>query len=352
MKSFIPLLVIVLLLPQAVCEDLGEVLFEALSSGNYSVLRPHLDPAMEKAFDERSFNSFRDKLAVYGELKGYRFERQGSAGGYTLRYYVFEFEKAEVILRLVVDSEGRLSGIWIDAIKSNAPKSSLFLAFLLPALGGIAVLLLFRLAGFKLLWAELLLGAFLVLVTLFVQPFFQQLPLIALGIKSNADVIERGSLFVLAVSLWLGTVAGLFQEALKYFFVRTKTLKEALFVGLGFGVGEAVIIPAIGIVNAAIMSLPAGVSYLSFVERALATLFHAGTGLTLAYFYRKGRGFHALIVLSALHGLIDTFAAHYQLTASSSDLWISYALLAVVSLLLLRPLGEAKSEVEERKVVW
>ncbi|WP_052696195.1 hypothetical protein [Palaeococcus ferrophilus] len=194
MKGVIPLLVILLLLPYAVCEDLGEVLFEALSSGNYSVLKPHLDPTMEKAFDERSFKSFRDKLAVYGELKGYRFEREGSAGGYTLKYYVFEFEKAEVTLRLVVDSEGRLSGIWIDAVESNAPKSSLFLAFLLPALGGIAVLLLFRLAGFKPLWAELLLGAFLVLVTLFVQPLFQQLPLIAMGIKSNADVIERGGI--------------------------------------------------------------------------------------------------------------------------------------------------------------
>ncbi len=147
-------------------------------------------------------------------------------------------------------------------------------------------------------------------------------------------------------------MAGLFQEGLKYFFVRRRTLKEGLFVGLGFGVGEAVIIPIIGIVNAALMSLPAGVSYLPFVERALATLFHAGTGLTLAYFYRKGRGLHALIVISAIHGLIDTFAAHYQLTASTADLWISYALLAAFSLLLLRPLGEAKREVEERKVVW
>ncbi|WP_234394313.1 hypothetical protein [Thermococcus piezophilus] len=49
------------------------------------------------------------------------------------------------------------------------------------------------------------------------------MPLLALGIRSNADVIAKGAAFTIAASLWLGLVAGLIQRAPNTFSLKGKT---------------------------------------------------------------------------------------------------------------------------------
>lgn len=124
-----------------------------------------------------------------------------------------------------------------------------------PLLGGLLAWATVYFLGFKKQkWAELILGAVAFILAMVVQNPIQQLPLIGIGIRSNADVIARGTVFTLGVALWLGLVAGFVQEGVKYFLVKDKSPNTALFVGLGFGIMEVLLIvitPIIAVAAAA-----------------------------------------------------------------------------------------------------
>jgi|Deesub1362B_J571_1020462.scaffolds.fasta_scaffold00190_46 hypothetical protein len=367
-KAIIPLIGILLISSLVISEkpydEAAKATFESLKSGDYSILEPYLDREMKKAFTESYFEAFRDQLtSKYGDLKSYEFVKEGKKGEFILAYYRFKFEKADLTLRLVfreVNGQYKLSGLWIDAVNLKGKEKSIPtpIAVAFPMLGGILAFLTFYALGFKKIgWAEIILGFFLVMITLFIQPIFQQLPFLAMGIKSNVDVVARGTEFIIFASIWLGFVAGFFQEGLKYFFSRNRSVKVALFIGLGFGVGEAIIIPLLSVLYS-ILGAPLSVSsismsFLSMIERFSATLFHAGTTMVLAYAYKNGFGRKALLGLSIAHGIIDTFAAHYQLTQSQISLILTYSSLIITALILLHyALPKAKEEKEEEKIVW
>ncbi|WP_456326921.1 DUF3887 domain-containing protein [Palaeococcus sp. (in: euryarchaeotes)] len=366
MKRWVLFLMMILILGSFVLaekpyEETAKATFNALKTGDYSILEPYLDDAMKKAFDEKGFKGFRENLvSKYGPLQSYEFVKEGKAGEFILGYYDFKFEKADVTLRMVfkeVNGKYKLSGLWIDKVSWKEEGGlPLALTVIFPILGGILALITFYALGFKLRGAELILGFFLVVITLFVQNPIQQAPFLALGVKSNSDVLARGASFVVLASIWLGFVAGFFQEGLKYIFVRNKTLRAALFIGVGFGLGEAILIPFIQLVQSmALGSAPSStlmVSLLSMGERYLAALFHAGTTIVLAYAYKNGFGRKALLSLSIAHGVVDSFAAHYQLTQSQVSLLLTYISLIAISFMLLRyGIPEVKGE-EEEKIVW
>ncbi|MBO8174029.1 MAG: DUF3887 domain-containing protein [Thermococcus sp.] len=349
-------------LAQQPYDEVAKAVFESLKTGNYSILEPYLDEKMKEAFNEKVFNALRDQMiSKYGNLESFEFLEEGKAGAFILGYYRFEFEKADVTLKLVfsqVDSKYKLSGLWIQKVIWKEKGIPLPLAVGLPILGGILALLTFYTAEFKKIkGAELILGFFLVAITLFIQPIIQQAPFLALGIKSNADIIAKGFSFTVITAIWLGFIAGFFQEGLKYAFVRNKTLKEALFVGIGFGLGEAVLVPLLQVVQSFTLGGLPPVQLtqvlLSSFERYIATLFHGGITLILAYAYKNGFGRKALVALSIAHGFIDMFAAYYQLTNSQTSLIMTYSIIIVITLILLRyGIPKAKVEKEEEKVVW
>ncbi|WP_324734910.1 DUF3887 domain-containing protein [Thermococcus sp. SY098] len=348
-------------LAQQPYDEVAKAVFESLKTGNYSILEPYLDERMKEAFNEKAFNALREQMSSkYGGLKSFEFIEEEKSGKFVVAYYRFEFEKADVTLKLVfsqTNGEYKLSGIWIQKVVWREKGIPLPLAVGLPILGGILALLTFYTAGFKKIkGAELILGFFLVAITLFIQPIIQQAPFLALGIKSNADIIAKGFAFTVITSVWLGFVAGFFQEGLKYAFVRNKGLKEVLFVGIGFGLGEAVLVPLIQIVQSFMIGVPPiqlTQALLSSFERYMATLFHGGTTITLAYAYKNGFGRKALVVLSIAHGVIDTFASYYQLTNSQISLIMTYSTITAITLILLRyGIPKAKVEGEEEKVVW
>ncbi|USH00524.1 potassium transporter KefA [Thermococcus argininiproducens] len=358
---FFIILLATLALAERPYDNVAEATFNALKTGDYSLLEPHLDDAMKSAFKENDFKAFReDLISKYGNLQRYSFVKEGKVKGFILGYYAFEFEKANVTLRLVfreINGEYKLSGLWIDAVNAKKSGLPLGIAIFFPIAGGFLALLTFYLLGFKKIGgAEILLGFVLVAITLFVQPLIQNAPFLGTSIRSNSDIVARGTSFVIIVAIWLGFVAGFFQEGLKYIFCRNRYLRDALFIGVGFGLGEAILLPLIQVVQLmTVGGIPPQLttSLLSLGERYLATLFHAGTTIVLAYSYKNGFGRKALLVLSIAHGIGDTFAAYYQLTQSRITLLITYVLFLLVSLLLLHyALPKVREEREEDRIVW
>lgn len=307
-------------LAQQPYDEISKAVFESIKTGDYSILEPYLDEKMKEAFNEKAFNALREQMiSKYGNLKSFEFVEEGKTGEFISGYYRFEFEKADVILKLVfsqVDGEYKLSGLWIQKVVWKERGISLPLAVGLPILGGILPLLTFYIVGFKKIkGAELILGFFLGAITLFIQPIIQQAPFLALGIKSNADIIARGLSFTIITAIWLGFIAGFFQEGLKYVFVRNRNLKEALFVGIGFGLGEAILVPLLHLTLGDLPPIQLTQALLSSFERYIATLFHAGTTVILAYAYKNGFGRKALVILSVVHGVIDALPHTISLRA-------------------------------------
>jgi hypothetical protein len=234
-----------------------------------------------------------------------------------------------------------------------------------PLLGGLLAWATVYLLGFKKQkWAELILGGVAFILAMVVQNPIQQLPLIGMGIRSNADVIARGTVFTLGVALWVGFVAGFVQEGVKYFLVKDKGTRTALFVGLGFGITEVLFVAVTPIIAVAAtggkIDVPVLQALLSMVERYFAVLFHVGTTVYLAYAARNGFGRKGFLAMAVLHGFVDTLAAYGQLlTLKSEELAMKFTIgleviFAVIAIALIAyTLSFARiEEPEEEKVIW
>lgn len=234
-----------------------------------------------------------------------------------------------------------------------------------PLLGGLLAWATVYLFGFKKQkWAELILGAVAFILAMVVQNPIQQLPLLGIGIRSNADVIARGTVFTLGVALWLGLVAGFVQEGLKYFLVKDKSPKTGLFVGLGFGVTEVLFVAVMPIILVAAtgekLDVPVIQALLSMVERYFAVLFHVGTTVYLAHASRNGFGKKGFLTMAVLHGFVDTLAAYGQLLTLKSEelamkfiigLEVIFAVIAIALIAYTLQLARIE-EPEEEKVIW
>lgn len=322
-----------------------DAFFQALKFGNYSILEPYLDSNMSKVFGINEFASFRETIySSYGELYNYSFMREEIQDQYTYAYYVFHFNKSDITFRVVlskIDDEYKISGLWIVSIAPREYGVSIFIAILLSVLGGFLGLLTFYLLGFKKINISMMVwGVLLVIITILIQPFIQNIPFFVMGITTSSEILKRGLIFIIFASIYVGIVSGFFQEPLKYLLSRGKEIGIALFIGIGFGLGEAILLPllqygqiiALGIIQ----QIPLLTASISAVERYLVTLFHASTTMLLAYSYKNMFSLKALILLSILHGIINSFATYYQFTASIIAVAISYIMLLASSVYMLR----------------
>ena len=233
-----------------------------------------------------------------------------------------------------------------------------------PLLGGLLAWATVYLLGFKRTrWDDFLLGLGAFLLAMILQNPIQQLPLLGIGIRSNADVVARGTVFTMGVALWVGIVAGFVQEGVKYFLVKDKGTRTALFVGLGFGITEVLFIAVTPIIAVAAtggkIDVPVGQALLSAVERYFAALFHVGTTVYLAYAAKNGFGGRGFLAMAVLHGFVDTLAAYGQLlTVKSTELAVKFTiglevLFAVVAIALIAyTLPLVGEEPEEESVIW
>jgi len=258
--------------------------------------------------------------------------RSGEEAGYFVEYWEASFERGSVVFKLVENPKtGVLEGIWVVA-ESGRGGAGALLAAAVVAGGLVAIAALW--AAYKRLRASaVLLGAALVAVVL-VQSPVQQAPLLAAGVKTARDVLERGPLFVAATCAWLGFVAGAFQELAKWFVCRNKGVLEAAFVGAGFGFGEALLTAGLALLQQPLgtpaTAIPPATA-LALAERGLVAMFHTGTAAWFAYCLRAGRCRSALLSIIAAHALADAFAALHQLAGGLSPLLASYVAVAAVA---------------------
>ncbi|WP_297089803.1 YhfC family glutamic-type intramembrane protease [Thermococcus sp.] len=228
-----------------------------------------------------------------------------------------------------------------------------------PILGGLLAWATLYFMGFeKQRWGEFVLGLAAFFIAMIIQNPVQQLPLLGMGIKSNADVIARGTVFVIGVSVWVGLIAGIVQEGAKYLLVKGKSLNTGLFMGLGFGITEVFVIAGAALAGALAtgkpLDVPLSTALLSMVERYFVVLFHVGTGIYLAYAYREGYGKTGLLAMIGIHTVIDSLAAYYQLTKSEPVMYTVEFITALAALgLLYYMIPKAKVELpKEEEALW
>jgi len=261
----------------------------------------------------------------YGPIKGYELEKTQVRGGYRIYYYKVVAEKGKYTVSVTV-KDGRVEGFHI--VPNFNPEKAIY-----PLLGGLLGLLLLWTYLRRFHAGELILGAVLIVPVLIIQPLLQTLPEY-LGMSNETFLI-----------LWTGLMAGLVQEPLKYYFSRDKTLGRALYVGIGFGLGEAVYVAAVSSIT--------GSSILSLIERALALLFHSSTTNLFSYAHRNGWGGKALIAVIAVHWFADSVAGYWHVNPSTIILGVGYVTMLLLSLAVLpRLLPLAKAESEEPAVRW
>ncbi len=322
-----------------VYSDSARAFFNALKTGNYSVLEPHLSILMKAFFPPSALNKLRSQLSVYGDLVSYKLVSTSQSGKYVIAFYNARFEKAVITFKLVFDNTtGRIEGVWITRVRQSMLPS--LVTCIPPAIGGILGFTLVAVLARRVYWKATATGLALLVITLAVQPWIQKYLLLLLGVKSSLDILYGSTGIKVAAMLCIGGVAGFLQEALKYLASRRKRVIEAVFVGAGFGLGEAVLFPIITVVIAIMkgQAVPPSLSLTlvmtAGMERFLILLFHATTTMAYARFGAGRRGVIVLLLVSLIHTLIDALAAYYQITRALAPAAISYALTAIATLVL------------------
>ncbi|WP_457741489.1 hypothetical protein [Thermococcus sp.] len=325
MKRLLVLFLFLLLLGYVSALTPQEAMMEAWKTGNYSIVKPYLSPAMKALFTEKLFMATRNTLVEkYGSVEGYRLIREEKKDGYEVYYYRVLAEKGNYTVSVTVKG-GRVEGFHLSALP------------LAPTVSGLLYPLAGAFLGFLVLWAylrkfhgaELILGAVLLVPVLLFQSPLQMLPRF-LGVMNLTFIV-----------LWTGLIAALFQEPLKYYFSRDKSLGKALYIGIGFGIGEGIYVALNGL-------LLGGASPIALIERTLALLFHASTTVLFAYSYRNGWGKKALLAMVLIHWLADSIAAYWHVNPSTAVLTAGYAVMFLTALAILpKLLPLAKIEKEE-----
>ncbi|WP_456423716.1 DUF3887 domain-containing protein [Thermococcus sp.] len=326
MKRLLAILVLLLLPSHVLALTPQEAMMEALKTGNYSLVSPYLSGEMKKVFAEKTFGVIREELVnEYGPIKGYELEKTEKVDGYSVYYYRVVAERGNYTVSVTV-KDGKVVGFHL--VPGFNPKKALY-----PLLGGLLGLLLLWFYIRRFHTGELILGAVLLVPVLIIQPPLQMAPEYA-GIKNGTFLI-----------LWTGLIAGLVQEPLKYYFSRDKSLGEALYIGVGFGLGEAVYV--------ATLSVLFGGGFLGLIERTLALLFHASTTLLFAYSWRNGRGKEALLAMVLVHWLTDSIASYWHVNPSTEVIIAGYTVMLLTALvILIKLLPLVREEREETRVRW
>ncbi|WP_456452920.1 DUF3887 domain-containing protein [Thermococcus sp.] len=302
-----------------------EAMMEAIVTGNYSLAEGYFSPLMKRVFTRALFEKTRNMIIRYnGEIRGYSFEKRAG----TVYYYRLICEKRDIGVTVTVEN-GMITGFHMGlSFRLSAQ------AFY-PFFGALLALLLLGAYLRKVKFAELLLGMVLFIVAIAVQTPLQNLP----------RLFGAGTLVSLV--LWSGLMAAAVQESVKYYFSRNRSLKEALYVGAGFGFAEGLL--TVGIVAA----FGGSASPVSFLERFIVLFFHASTTLLFAHAYKEGWGIRAFGVMTLIHWIMDSLTAYWNIHPSAGLLATIYIITALTSAAVLLTLaGKAKNEVDEVKVLW
>ena len=317
--------------PSSVMESV-RAFASSLESGNYSLVENRLSFLMKLAFTKESFNKLLSMLSVYGVFEKWSLGKVRVEDGIVNAVVVVEYSKARVYFTVTMDSRsGLIEGIHITAVKPPL-KFSLSFAIMLCIGGLIGFLLVYMAYGFRffsLKW--LLAGASLVVIVFLAQPYMQKIPLEYIAKK----VVLGGKQFIIISSIWYGFVAGFFQEILKYVLTVKPATRNSLYVGAGFGVGEAFALAFLAVYKTAPAPLTISILVLGLMERALAASFHTTTTVAYKKYHALKAGVRVLILIALAHTAIDSIAVYYNLTRSTAALVVTYILTLAFTIAIL-----------------
>ncbi len=176
----------------------------------------------------------------------------------------------------------------------------LLLATLIPAVGlalPLVALIKVTKVSLKEVLTPALLGLGLLVLTLVLQPAIQVAPAYLLSL-STSD---------LRLIIYATLVSGFFQEGIKYLAVRRYLLNlKALWIGGGFGLGEAALVTLstyVATYSGLLSGYPAWAFLASAYERLTAVIFHVCSAAILATPY--WRATYRYLTLALIHSLIN-----------------------------------------------
>ncbi|WP_393971672.1 hypothetical protein OXIME_000248 [Oxyplasma meridianum] len=163
-----------------------------------------------------------------------------------------------------------------------------------------------RFAGLR--WMGL--GVLYMVVALIAQEVIQSLPAIIFLFYHGFDVtylIDRYPLILksnyILYAIFIGGVAGLFQEGATYIAVDTRKKKAALFIGLGFAVVDIVFLVAETLFGAEPVSRFQ--SFLIFLNIVSSLMFHPGTATFMKWGWLVNKGRITLLLSILIHAVDD-----------------------------------------------
>ena len=306
-----------------------DAMMGALKTGNYSIVEPYLSPIMKKALTRGSFEAIcKSLIGAHGEIQSYEFVKREEEGPYITYYYRVTASKGTYTVTVTV-RDGKVDGFHLKGVPFKATASALY-----PILGALLAFLIIWAYVRKLGVAEVIFGMVLLFIVLLIQPLIQSIPTF-LGVSNITFLV-----------LWTGFIAGLLQEVAKYYASRGKSQGKALYIGVGFGFGEAIYVSLISMVSGG------SVVVLSALERFLALLFHASTTVIFSRAYGQGKGREALTALILIHWFVDSLAAYWHYSPSYIILGVSYAVMLAVGLYLIKLLPGVKAGEETETIKW
>ena len=180
----------------------------------------------------------------------------------------------------------------------------------------------------RLLWRGerdwVFIGVGYMILALVLQYLAQQAPFIVLLLSHLRDIMEFNELVssiiksnIFLVSIYVGSLAGVFQEVARYFAVKDRVVEASLYIGYGF----ALIDIAVALINILVISIiptslnpNAPITMLGVIslvglllQPLVSFLFHPGASMILRSMQASGHGLRGLALTIIAHAYMDSF---------------------------------------------
>jgi uncharacterized membrane protein YhfC len=356
---------------QAELEAAARAYIEQLASGQYEAATATFAPAMTSALPPARLKSIWDDLLTrYGALQSIDEAQISEVGEFTAVNVVVSFERAALVLRVVYNLQGQISGFFqypteLKGQPSPAMLAALGFAAFVLLLGPLALGWLAR-RRLNVSWKYFWVGVAIFLVF----QVFLRIPLVSIVQTALAAQIQSSTAAMLAWIAALSLSAGLVEEFGRYIAFRwlmandPKTWKVVVMYGLGHGGIEAMVLAGFSSLSSLVLVLfwpqisgmlpatqaapiamqiapllgaSAWLPLASVWERMCAMTLHVALSLLVLQVFRRGQmrwlwlaiGAHTLANLVVI-GLVTVLALPQQ-----GSLLLSSGLLLVMALLSL-----------------
>jgi uncharacterized membrane protein YhfC len=152
-------------------------------------------------------------------------------------------------------------------------------------------------------------------------------------------IVSAGAVAATYISIGVSSIsAGLFEEGTRYLLVKKiqrirKDSRHILSMGLGWGLGEAVLIYTVSVISAVYfrgLSLPHTSLLLGALERNIATALHVGLTFMI---WKAEADLRYLPVAMGIHFLIDFVGV--SLFIVTGNIWATYSVALAIDFMLI-----------------